>query len=78
MPFPGAPPPFRERRITAAWESELLRVIEIDPHARWAGDRELDHRTTRGLHDYVCKRSTWTRSAQGRREAGLRGKREAR
>lgn len=25
-------PPGRERRVTAAWETELLRVIELDPH----------------------------------------------
>ncbi len=25
--------PGRERRVTAAWEAELLRVIELDPHA---------------------------------------------
>jgi transposase len=24
--------PGRERRVTAAWEAELLRVIELDPH----------------------------------------------
>lgn len=49
--------PGRERRITAAWESELLRVIEIDPHARWAGDRELNHRTTRGLPEPTDRHS---------------------
>lgn len=37
--------PGRERRITAAWESELLRVIELDPHevgqetANWTTER---------------------------------------
>jgi hypothetical protein len=25
-------PPGRERRVTAAWEAELLRIIELDPH----------------------------------------------
>ncbi|GAC1350770.1 MAG: hypothetical protein NVSMB27_36470 [Ktedonobacteraceae bacterium] len=25
-------PPGRERRVTAVWEAELLRVIELDPH----------------------------------------------
>jgi len=25
-------PPGRERKVTAAWEAELLRVIELDPH----------------------------------------------
>jgi transposase len=29
---PRRTPPGRERRITAAWEAELLRVIELDPH----------------------------------------------
>ena len=29
---PRRSPPGRERRITAAWEAELLRVIEMDPH----------------------------------------------
>ncbi len=37
--------PGRQRRITAAWESELLRVIEVDPHevgqetANWTTER---------------------------------------
>ena len=37
--------PGRARRITAAWESELLRVIEVDPHevgqeiASWTTER---------------------------------------
>jgi transposase len=29
---PRRPQPGRQRRITAAWEAELLRVIELDPH----------------------------------------------
>src|SRR6266496_6634159 len=29
---PRHTPPGRERRVTAAWEAELLRVIELDPH----------------------------------------------
>jgi len=29
---PRRSPPGRERRVTAAWEAELLRVIEMDPH----------------------------------------------
>jgi transposase len=28
---PRRTPPGRERRVTAAWEAELLRVIEVDP-----------------------------------------------
>jgi transposase len=37
--------PGRERRVTAAWEAELLRVIEVDPHevgqdtANWTTER---------------------------------------
>jgi len=37
--------PGRERRVTAAWEAELLRVIELDPHevgqdtANWTTER---------------------------------------
>src|SRR6266496_1905448 len=29
---PRHTPPGRERRVTAAWEAELLRIIELDPH----------------------------------------------
>ncbi len=29
---PRRTPPGRMRRVTAAWEAELLRVIELDPH----------------------------------------------
>ena len=29
---PRRSPPGRERRVTAAWEVELLRIIELDPH----------------------------------------------
>ena len=29
---PRRTPPGRERTVTAAWEAELLRVIELDPH----------------------------------------------
>jgi transposase len=42
---PRRTPPGRERRITAAWEAELLRVIELDPHevgqdtANWTTER---------------------------------------
>jgi len=41
--------PGRERRVTAAWESELLRVIEVDPHevgedrANWTTERLADY-----------------------------------
>ncbi len=29
---PRRTPPGRARRVTAAWEAELLRVIELNPH----------------------------------------------
>ena len=41
--------PGRERRITAAWEAELLRVIEVDPHevgqetANWTTERLAEY-----------------------------------
>jgi transposase len=40
--------PGRERPVTAAWEAELLRVIELDPHevgqdtANWTPERLAD------------------------------------
>jgi transposase len=49
--------PGRERRVTATWEAELLRVIEVDPHevgqdtANWTTERlaaYLDQQT--GIH----------------------------
>ena len=42
---PRCTAPGRERRVTAAWEAELLRVIELDPHevgqeaANWTTER---------------------------------------
>ena len=41
--------PGRERRVTAAWEGELLRVIELDPHevgqdtANWTTERLAEY-----------------------------------
>lgn len=41
--------PGRERRVTAAWEDELLRVIELDPHevgeetANWTTERLAEY-----------------------------------
>ena len=41
--------PGRERRVTAAWEAELLRVIELDPHevgqdtANWTTERLAEY-----------------------------------
>ena len=46
---PRRTPPGRERRVTAAWEAELLRVIELDPHevgqdtANWTTQRLADY-----------------------------------
>jgi transposase len=46
---PRRTPPGRERRVTAAWEGELLRVIEVDPHevgqdtANWTTERLADY-----------------------------------
>src|SRR6266496_6194460 len=46
--------PGRERRVTAAWEAELLRVIEVDPHevgqetSTWTLRRKAEEKT-----DYV-------------------------
>lgn len=41
----------RERTVTAAWEAELLRVIELDPHEV---DRETANWTTRLLASYLA------------------------
>ena len=38
---PRSSPPGRERRVTAAWEAELLRVIELDPARRWDRTRPI-------------------------------------
>jgi transposase len=38
---PRRSPPGRERRVTAAWEAELLRVIELDPARRWDRTRPI-------------------------------------
>jgi transposase len=41
--------PGRERRVTAAWEAELVRVIELDPHevgeetANWTTERLAEY-----------------------------------
>ena len=44
--------PGRERRVTAAWEAELLRVIELDPHE--VGE-ETANWTTERLAEYLGK-----------------------
>ncbi len=45
---PRRTPPGRERRVTAAWESALLRVIELDPQvgvssANWSTEVLADY-----------------------------------
>ena len=42
--------PGRERRVTAAWEAELLRVIELDPHAV---GQDTANWTTERLAEYL-------------------------
>jgi transposase len=44
--------PGRARRVTAAWEAELVRVIELDPHA--VGE-ETANWTTERLAEYLGK-----------------------
>ena len=39
--------PGRERRVTAAWEGELLRVIELDPHTVDQDTANWTRRSTR-------------------------------
>ena len=47
---PRRSPPGRERRVTAAWEAELLRVIEMDPHEV---GQETANWTTELLAEYL-------------------------
>ncbi len=47
---PRRMPPGRERRITAEWEAELLRVIELDPHEV---GQDTANWTTEGLAKYL-------------------------
>jgi len=47
---PRRNPPGRERRVTAAWEAELLRVIELDPHEV---GQDTANWTTEGLAEYL-------------------------
>jgi transposase len=42
--------PGRERRVTAIWEAELLRVIELDPHAV---EQDTANWTTERLAEYL-------------------------
>jgi transposase len=43
-------PPGRERTVTTAWEAELLRVIELDPHE---GGQDTANWTTERLAEYL-------------------------
>ena len=47
---PRRTPPGRERRVTPAWEAELLRVIELDPHEV---GQETANWTTELLTEYL-------------------------
>ena len=47
---PRSTAPGRERRVTTAWETELLRVIELDPHEVGV---ETANWTTEGLAAYL-------------------------
>ena len=47
---PRRSPPGRERWVTAAWEAELLRVIEMDPHEV---GQETANWTTELLAEYL-------------------------
>jgi len=47
---PRRRPPGRERRVTAEWEAELLRVIELDPHEV---GQETANWTTELLAEYL-------------------------
>jgi transposase len=51
---PWRTPPGRERRVTAAWETELLRVIELDPHEIGV---ESANWTTELLAEYLGKQT---------------------
>jgi transposase len=46
--------PGRERRVTAAWEAELLRVIELDPHEV---GQDTANWTTGRLAEYLGQRT---------------------
>jgi transposase len=46
--------PGRERTVTAAWEGELLRVIEVDPHEV---GQDTANWTTERLAEYLCEQT---------------------
>ena len=49
--IPRRTAPGRERTVTAAWEAELLRVIELDPHEV---GQDTANWTTQGLAQYLA------------------------
>jgi len=51
---PRRTPPGRERRVTVAWETELLRVIELDPHEVGVSSANW---TTELLAEYLGQRT---------------------
>src|SRR6266852_5138502 len=51
---PRRTPPGRERTVTAAWEAELLRVIELDPHEVGVNSANW---TTELLAEYLGKQT---------------------
>src|SRR5215472_7254649 len=46
--------PGRARTVTAAWEGELLRVIELDPHEV---GQDTANWTTERLAEYLCEQT---------------------
>jgi transposase len=46
--------PGRERTVTVAWEGELLRVIELDPHEV---GQDTANWTTERLAEYLCEQT---------------------
>jgi transposase len=46
--------PGRERTVTTAWEAELLRVIELDPHEV---GQDTANWTTGRLAEYLCQQT---------------------
>ncbi|HEY6410806.1 MAG TPA: helix-turn-helix domain-containing protein, partial [Ktedonobacteraceae bacterium] len=53
--------PGRERTVTSAWEAELVRVIELDPHEV---GQETANWTTELLADYLGRRTGVTVSLE--------------
>lgn len=91
VPRRTAPGP--ARTVTPAWEAELVRVIELDPHdvgvatPTWTTGRlatylaentgiAVSDETVRQyllVHDYVCKRPTWTLQRRASEQDGYLG-----